>query len=179
MPSAPAFARRPPRHATTRRAMAPTNGLTPGRLPCILSPPPLTCGLRQNARPSGYAGLVAHRFALPVLLNGAHINPSGLMRNSANVSDNSLWNNRTNVYAQPISFDIAVMVEKEGKGGAKIKVLSGFFGVGGEVDGEKSNKNAVASRVQFTVPVLFPSQNIADPAARGVLRVSDDALKNV
>ena len=32
-------------------------------LPCVLSPPALPHGLRQNTRPSGYAGVVALRFA--------------------------------------------------------------------------------------------------------------------
>jgi len=32
-------------------------------LPCVLSPPAPPHGLRQNTRPSGYAGVVALRFA--------------------------------------------------------------------------------------------------------------------
>ena len=48
---------------TTRRAMAPTMTLRRTDLPCVLSPPALPHGLRQNTRPSGYAGVVALRFA--------------------------------------------------------------------------------------------------------------------
>lgn len=48
---------------TTRRAMAPTMTLRRIGLPCVLSPPALPHGLRQNTRPSGYAGVVALRFA--------------------------------------------------------------------------------------------------------------------
>ena len=49
------------------------NDFTPVRLPYVLSPPALPRGLRQNIRPSGYAGVVAHRSSaiapsLPVLL---------------------------------------------------------------------------------------------------------------
>ena len=48
---------------TTRRAMAPTMTLRRIGLPCVLSPPALPRRLRQNTRPSGYAGVVALRFA--------------------------------------------------------------------------------------------------------------------
>ena len=41
---------RPSRLATSRRAMTATNDSTPHRLPCVLSTPALTCGLRQNPR---------------------------------------------------------------------------------------------------------------------------------
>lgn len=96
--------------------------------------------------------------------HGAHVNPAGLMRHVSNVSDNAIWDKRTNVYAQPVSFDVAVTAEDTATGGAKIKVLSGILG--GDVGGEKGSKNIVASRVQFIVPVLLPGQDIGDPNAR-------------
>jgi len=96
--------------------------------------------------------------------HGAHINPAGLMRHTTKIADNAIWDNRTNVYAQPVSFDIAVTAEDTAQGGAKIKVLTGLFG--GDLGGEKGSKNAVASRVQFVVPVLLPGQDIGDPNAR-------------
>lgn len=95
---------------------------------------------------------------------GASINPGGLMRNTSSVSANSIWDNRNNNYAQPVSFDIAITAEDSAKGGAKVKVLSGLFG--GDIGGEKGSKNVLASRVQFCVPVLFPTEEIEDPAAR-------------
>lgn len=95
---------------------------------------------------------------------GAHVNPAGLMRHTSNISDNAVWDNRTNVYAQPVSFDVAVTAEDTAQGGAKIKVFSGILD--GGLGAEKTNKNVVASRVQFMVPVLFPGQNIGDPDAR-------------
>ena len=96
--------------------------------------------------------------------HGAHVNPAGLMRHTTKIADNAIWDNRTNVYAQPVSFDIAVTAEETAEGGAKIKVLTGIFG--GDIGGEKGTKNAVVSRVQFVVPVLLPAQDIGDPKAR-------------
>ena len=96
--------------------------------------------------------------------NDAFVNPGGLMRNAANVGDNSIWDNRTNNYAQHVTFDVAVTAEDTSTGGAKVKVLSGILG--GDIGGEKGNKNSVASRVQFSVPVLLPSHDVGDPRAR-------------
>jgi len=53
------------------------NDLTPFRMPCVLSPPALGRGLRQNTRPYGYAGVVARHSSaiapsLPVLLQRHH-----------------------------------------------------------------------------------------------------------
>lgn len=92
------------------------------------------------------------------------VNPGGLMRNTQNVADNQVWDNRTNNFAQQVVFDVAVTAEDTAKGGAKVKVLSGILG--GDIGGEKGNKNSVASRVQFTVPVLLPSHDVGDPKAR-------------
>lgn len=97
---------------------------------------------------------------------GASVNPGGLMRKTDAVSNNSTWDNRTNNFTQPVAFDIAITAEDSAKGGAKVKVLSGLLN--GDLGGEKGSKNVLASRIQFTVPVLFPSENIDDPAAREV-----------
>jgi len=95
---------------------------------------------------------------------GAHVNPGGLTRNISNISDNSIWDNSTNNYAQPVSFDVAVSAEDTAKGGAKVKVLSGILG--GDIGGVKGNKNVVASRVQFVVPVLLPAHELDKHNAR-------------
>ncbi len=95
---------------------------------------------------------------------GASINPGGLMRNKASVKENSVWDNTTNNYAQSVAFDIAITAEDTAQGGAKVKVLSGIFG--GEIGGEKESKNVLASRVSFSVPVLFPTIAIKNPEAR-------------
>ena len=94
----------------------------------------------------------------------AFVNPGGLMRNVSNTSDNSIWDNRTNNFAQQVNFDVAVTAEDSATGGAKVKVLSGILG--GDVGGEKANKNSIASRVQFSVPILLPSHDVGDPKAR-------------
>ena len=95
---------------------------------------------------------------------GASINPGGLMRNAKNVTDNSVWDNSNNNYAQPISFDIAITAEDTASGGGKVKVLSGLLG--GEIGGQTGTKSVLASRIQFTVPVLFPALAI-DKAEAG------------
>jgi len=95
---------------------------------------------------------------------GALVNPGGLTINTKNISDNAIWDNTTNNYAQNVTFDIAVTAEDSATGGAKIKVLSGILS--GEAGGEKANKNSIVSRVQFIVPVLLPPQIIKDTKAR-------------
>jgi hypothetical protein len=95
---------------------------------------------------------------------GAYINPAGLMRTTSNVTSNAVWDNSTNNYAQSISFDVAVTAEDKGSGGARIRVFSGILG--GELGGVKESKNSLVSRVQFSVPVLFPGHNVNNPAAR-------------
>ena len=95
---------------------------------------------------------------------GALINPGGLNRNISSVENNAIWDNRTNNYAQPVSFDVAITAEDSANTGGKVKVLSGIFG--GDIGGEKGTKNVLASRIQFSVPVLFPASNIGDPEAR-------------
>lgn len=94
----------------------------------------------------------------------ARVNPTGLMRGTASVANNAIWDNRDNNYAQPVSFDIALTTEDKSEGGAKIKVLSGILG--GEIGGDKGSRSSVASRVQFVVPVLLPTHDVGDPSAR-------------
>ncbi|MCE1225962.1 MAG: hypothetical protein LWW87_05660 [Geobacteraceae bacterium] len=109
---------------------------------------------------------------------GAFVNPAGLMRSTSNVSNNAIWDNSTNNYAQSIAFDVAVTAEDAGQGGAKIKVFSGI--ISGELGGEKSNKNSVASRVQFSIPILFPAHDIKKPDARkpgGTRKVISEGIK--
>ncbi len=96
--------------------------------------------------------------------HGAFVNPTGLMRSTSNISSNAVWDNSTNNYSQTVTFDVAITAEDTGKGGAKVKVLSGLLG--GEFGGEKSNKNTLVSRVQFSIPVLFPAHDTGNPLAR-------------
>ena len=95
---------------------------------------------------------------------GSSVNPGGLMRHKSAVETNAIWDNRTNNYAQQVSFDIAITAEDTKKGGGKVKVLSGIFG--GELGAEMGAKNALASRFTFAIPVLFPTKDIDDIEAR-------------
>lgn len=80
------------------------------------------------------------------------------MRNIVKVEDNSIWDNTTNNYARTVSFDIAVTAEEGTATNAKIGVLSGVFSLG--ANGASENKNAAVSRIQFTVPILFPVSQV-------------------
>ena len=95
---------------------------------------------------------------------GAFVNPSGLMRNIEKIANNTLWDNSNNNFAQPVTFDVAVTAEDTAKVGAKVKVIAGIFGAA--ADGETGNKNSLASRVQFVVPILLPGHDIEKPEAR-------------
>ena len=94
------------------------------------------------------------------------------MRGAKNVESNALWDNTTNNYAQQVSFDVAITAEDSATGGVKVRVLSGILG--GDIGGEKGNKNVVASRIQFSVPVLLPAHNIDNPNARGGIKLKQD-----
>lgn len=100
---------------------------------------------------------------------GAHVNPTGLTRNAAKVAHNAVWDNSNNNYAQLVTFDVAVTAEDTAKAGAKVKVIAGIFGAG--ADAETGTKSSLASRVQFSVPVLLPAHNVANPNARAKVEV--------
>jgi hypothetical protein len=102
--------------------------------------------------------------------NGALVNPGGLMRSTSNVSSNALWDNSTNVYAQPISFDVAVTVEENSGGKGSIKILGGV--INAEAGGNSTVTNGIVNRVQFIVPVLLPVQETQNPNARSKSSVS-------
>lgn len=86
--------------------------------------------------------------------NGAFINPGGLTRTTKSISDDAIWDNRTNNFARLVSFDVAVTVEDATKTNAKIGVVAGIFNLG--AGGASENKELAVSRIQFAVPVLLP-----------------------
>ena len=90
-----------------------------------------------------------------VLQHEAYINPGNLMRNATNTSESAIWDNRTNNYARSVVFDVVLTVEEGTNTGAKIGVVAGVFNLG--ANGASENKQASVSRVQFTIPVLFPA----------------------
>jgi hypothetical protein len=88
----------------------------------------------------------------------AYVNPGGLMRTTKEVSENAVWDNRTNNFARNISFDVALTVEGNTATGAKVGVVAGLFTLG--AGGSSENKQQAVSRVQFTIPVLFPTSDL-------------------
>lgn len=85
---------------------------------------------------------------------GCHVNPGGLMRSVKAVSENATWDNTTNNYTQMVSFDVALTVEEGKKTDARVGVVAGVFKLG--AGGASESKELAVSRVQFSVPVLFP-----------------------
>ena len=98
--------------------------------------------------------------------HGAHVNPGRLMRTTAAITDNSIWDNRTNNYARTVTFDVAVSVEKGESTSAKIGVVAGVLGLGAA--GESQGKESAVSRIQFAVPVLFPVSDVGAGADKPV-----------
>jgi len=97
---------------------------------------------------------------------GAKVNPAGLRKNHNKSTDNAVWDDSNNNYAQQIiTFDVAVTAEDNAKAGAKVKVIAGLFGA--DANAETGNKNSLVTRVKFSVPILLPPQDIKKPAAKG------------
>lgn len=92
----------------------------------------------------------------------AHINPGNLMRNTSSLSPDAIWDNRNNNYARTVAFDVAVTVEEGTSTNAKVGVVAGIFNLG--AGGNSDNKQLAVSRVQFSVPVLFPATQLPDAA---------------
>ena|SRR6185369_13957033 len=96
-----------------------------------------------------------------VASTGAHINPGNLMRNTQETGTAAIWDNRTNNYARTVAFDIALTVEEGTATNGKVGVAAGIFSLG--AGGNSDNRQVAVNRVQFSVPVLFPSSDL--PAA--------------
>ena len=86
--------------------------------------------------------------------HGAFINPGGLTRTTKSISDDAIWDNKTNNFARIVTFDVAVTVEEGSKTNAKIGVVAGVFNLG--AGGASENKELAFSRIQFAVPLLLP-----------------------
>jgi hypothetical protein len=93
---------------------------------------------------------------------GAHVNPGGLMRAVASASSDAIWDNQTNNLARVVRFDIALNVEQGTGTQAKVGVVAGIFGL--EAGGESQSKKVAVHRVEFAVPVLFPSSDLPEEA---------------
>ncbi len=93
---------------------------------------------------------------------GAHINPGGLMRTTSKISENSIWDNKSNNFARMVEFDVALTVEDGSKTNAKVGVVAGVFNLA--AGGESANKQLAVNRVQFSIPVLFPVSHLPETA---------------
>ena len=94
--------------------------------------------------------------------HGAFINPGGLMRVVKSISNDAIWDNRTNNFARLVSFDVAVTTEEGTTTNAKIGVVAGVFNLG--AGGASANKELAVSRIQFAVPVLLPVTELPSAA---------------
>lgn len=89
---------------------------------------------------------------------GAHVNPGGLMRAVTAASSDAIWDNQTNNLARVVRFDIALNVEQGTGTHGRVGVVAGIFGF--ESGGESQNKKIAVHRVEFAIPVLFPSSDL-------------------
>jgi hypothetical protein len=58
---------------------------------------------------------------------------------------------------QTVSFDVLVTASQAGKAKGGIAVVSGLLNAG--VQGGTESANGTASRIQFSVPIVFPAQD--------------------
>jgi len=97
-------------------------------------------------------------------LHGAYINPGGLMRTTQSISENTVWDNRNNNIARTVNFDIAVTIEDATQTSAKIGVVAGLLNMG--AGGDSENKAVAASRIQFSIPLLLPTEEMPPESRR-------------
>ena len=94
--------------------------------------------------------------------HGAFVNPGNLMGSTKDRGESAMWDNRNNNYARSISFDVALTVQEGTNTGAKIGVVSGVLNLG--AGGASQNSQTAVNRVQFTVPILFPANDLPEAA---------------
>lgn len=94
--------------------------------------------------------------------HGAYINPGNLMRSTKEVGETAIWDNRNNNYARSVAFDVALTVEEGTNTGAKVGVAAGIFNLG--AGGASENKQLAVNRIQFSIPVLFPANDLPEQA---------------
>lgn len=91
----------------------------------------------------------------------AYINPGGLMRTQQAISSDAIWDNRNNNIARLVNFDIAITEMEGEKKEAKIGVAK-IFEINAGTSSE--NKESAIHRIQFSVPILFPTQELPKEA---------------
>lgn len=96
--------------------------------------------------------------------HGAYVNPGNLMRGKSDTGEAAQWDNRNNNYVRSIAFDVALTVEEGTNTNAKVGVVSGIFNLG--AGGTSDNRQLAVSRVQFSIPILFPANNLPNDARK-------------
>jgi hypothetical protein len=94
--------------------------------------------------------------------SGAYVNPGNLMGSTTDRGEAALWDNRNNNYARSISFDVALTVQEGTNTGAKIGVATGLLNLG--ASGASQSGQMAVNRVQFSIPILFPSNELPQAA---------------
>ena len=97
-----------------------------------------------------------------IAAHGAYVNPGNLMGSTSDRGESALWDNRNNNYARSISFDVALTVQEGTNTGAKIGVATGLLNLG--AGGASQNSQVAVNRVQFTVPILLPANDLPEAA---------------
>ncbi|MGO4550286.1 hypothetical protein AB4059_04175 [Lysobacter sp. 2RAF19] len=96
--------------------------------------------------------------------HGAFVNPGNLMGSTKDRGESALWDNRNNNYARSISFDVALTVQEGTNTGAKIGVATGLLNL--NAGGASENSQLAVNRVQFSVPILFPANDLPEEARK-------------
>jgi len=86
----------------------------------------------------------------------AAINPLGLIRTEKRGF--IVGTSEENPIPQEIDFDIAVSVTEGGEIKAGVGVFAGALGLGTQAKNQDSN--TVANRIKFSVPIMFPRQEM-------------------
>ena len=73
------------------------------------------------------------------------------------------FDRKTGTHIQDLSFDVAVTIGGSEKSGARLNVGVAFLG--GGIEGGSAKENVATSRLQFTVPLLLPMQEIEPPSS--------------
>ena len=87
---------------------------------------------------------------------GASINPTGLVR--VDKQNFIISGGIQPPVPQVIDFDIVVTITEGGEIKAGVGVFGGALGLGTQAKNEDSN--TVANRIKFSMPVMFPQQNM-------------------
>jgi hypothetical protein len=92
---------------------------------------------------------------------GAVINPNSLRYNTGSLREQGYTSDGRVTSA--IDFDLAVTITEGSSVKAKIGVISGLLNLG--TQGAIDTSNIVVSRIRFSIPILYPYEDLPTPAA--------------